>query len=204
MSLKSLKSLMSLMSLNSLTPNIVMTIYRKSGGYQKLITYQKAEVIYDLTYLFCKRYIRSNDRTYDQMIQAARSGKQNIAEGSLAAATSAKTEIRLTNVAKASLGELLCDYQDYLRTRNLKQWEKDSVEQRFMRNACAKHNDSLYFLNIAQTRNDEVIANMAVCIISQCIILLSRQLASLEKDFLINGGFSENMLKARLKKSIGK
>ena len=73
-----------------------------------------------------------------------------------------------------------------------------------MRNACAKHNDSLYFLNIAQTRNDEVIANMAVCIISQCIILLSRQLASLEKDFLINGGFSENMLKARLKKSIGK
>lgn len=86
-----------------------MTIYRKSGGYQRLFTYQKAEVIYDLTYLFCKRYIRSNDRTYDQMIQAARSGKQNIAEGSLAAATSAKTEIRLTNVAKASLGELLCD-----------------------------------------------------------------------------------------------
>ena len=173
------------------------------GDFKRLVTYQKAELIYDLTFYFCHNFLDRKDRTIDQMVQAARSGKQNIAEGSLAAATSAKTEIRLTNVAKASLGELLCDYQDYLRTRNLKQWEKDSVEQRFMRNACAKHNDSLYFLNIAQTRNDEVIANMAVCIISQCIILLSRQLASLEKDFLINGGFSENMLKARLKKSIG-
>jgi four helix bundle protein len=92
----------------------------KSGGYRKLISYQKAEAVYDFTYYFCKKYLQRGDRTIDQMIQAARSGKQNIAEGSAASATSKETEIKLMNVAKASLEELLLDYEDYLRSNILK------------------------------------------------------------------------------------
>src|SRR5436190_20502692 len=95
------------------------------GGYRKLITYQKAEIIYDGTVYFTKRFFQKYDRTIDQMVQAARSGKQNIAEASMASATSKETEIKLTNVARASLEELLIDYQDFLRTNKLKLWEKE-------------------------------------------------------------------------------
>src|SRR5215831_6542335 len=103
------------------------------GHYQKLLSYQKAEVVYDLTFRFCERFLHRGDRTIDQMIQAARSGKQNIVEGSKASGTSKETEIKLTNVARASLEELLVDYQDYLRVRDLKRWEKDSRESLFVR-----------------------------------------------------------------------
>ena len=103
------------------------------GNYQELLSYQKAEVVYDLTYRFCQRFLNKGDRTLDQMVQAARSGKQNIAEGSKAAGTSKETEIKLTNVARASLEELLVDYQDFLRVRDFPLWEKDSKEARFVR-----------------------------------------------------------------------
>ena len=176
------------------------SIYRPNGGYKHLLTYQKAEIIFDLTFLFCHRYLQKSDRTFDQMIQAARSGKQNIAEGSLAAATSAATEIHLTNVARASLEELLLDYQDYLRSRKLTVWQYGSKEQLFMRSACIKHNDSKFFLDIAQTRNDQVIANMAICLLKQCTVLLYRQLQALEENFLKNGGFRENMYRIRSEK----
>src|ERR1700687_359015 len=103
------------------------------GNYRELLSYQKAEVVYDLTFRFCQRFLSRGDRTVDQMVQAARSGKQNIVEGSKASGTSKETEIKLTNVARASLEELLVDYRDFLRVRDLRLWEKDSKEAQFVR-----------------------------------------------------------------------
>jgi len=105
----------------------------KHGGYGNLVAYRKAEIVYDATVEFCALHLRKNDRTYDQMIQAARSGKQNIVEGSMASGTSKETEIKLTNVARASLEELLEDYRDFLRTRGAPLWHKDSKEARYVR-----------------------------------------------------------------------
>ena len=118
------------------------------------------------------------------MVQAARSGKQNIAEGSMASATSRETEIKLTNVARASLEELLLDYEDYLRMRGLRLWDKDSPESLLMRKASLRHDHSEWFLNLAHSRNDEVFANMAVCLIYQAAFLLKKQLNVLEERFL--------------------
>lgn len=115
------------------TPAAAPRILPPRGDYQTLLSYQKAEVIYDLTHRFAHRYLTRGDRTIDQMIQSARSGKQNILEGSKAAQTSKETEIKLTNVARASLEELLADYRDYLRVRDLPIWEKDSKESLFVR-----------------------------------------------------------------------
>lgn len=103
------------------------------GNYRELLSYQKAEIVYDLTFRFCQRFLNRGDRTIDQMIQAARSGKQNIVEGCHASGTSKETEIKLVNVARASLEELLVDYQDFLRVRDLRLWEKDSKEARYVR-----------------------------------------------------------------------
>lgn len=97
----------------------------RHGGYRGLLSYQKAEIIYDATVYFCSRFIDTRSRTHDQMIQAARSGKQNIIEGSMASGTSKETEIKLTNVARASLEELLEDYRDFLRARGIDEWTKD-------------------------------------------------------------------------------
>ncbi len=155
----------------------------KGGGYRQLLSFRKAQVIYDLTVAFCRRYLSRDARTTDQMVQAARSGKQNIAEGSMASVTSRETEIKLTNVARASLEELLLDYEDYLRTRNLRLWEKDSPESLFMRKASRRYEHSEWFLNLALSRNDEVFANMAVCLIHQAGFLLKKQLDVLEERF---------------------
>ena len=103
------------------------------GNYRELLSYQKAEVVYDITFRFCHKFLAKGDRTIDQMIQAARSGKQNILEGSEASGTSKETELKLTNVARASLEELLKDYEDYLRVRDLKLWDKDSKEAKYVR-----------------------------------------------------------------------
>ena len=108
-------------------------LYRR-GNYKNLLTYQKSKIIYDFTYCFCERFFKRFDRTIDQMVQAARSGKQNIVEGAKAGMTSTETEIKLTNVARGSLEELLEDYLDFLRIRNLNAWEKDSKEASFVRN----------------------------------------------------------------------
>ena len=115
------------------------------GNYKKLLSFQKAECIYDLTYYFCRNFLRKNDRTVDQMIQAARSGKQNIVEGSAAASTSREMEIKLLNVAKASLHELLADYEDFLRSRSHRQWEENSVELLKMRE-LGRTETTLHFL----------------------------------------------------------
>lgn len=174
-------------------------IINSPGDYKKLLSYQKADVIYQITYYFCHKFLNKGDRTVDQMIQAARSGKQNIIEGSAASATSAKTEIKLVNVAKASLKELLEDYEDYLKTRNHRQWEAGSREFEAMRDLGRTHNDAEYFMAIVESRPPETIANMVIILLHQADYLLFRQLQRLEKDFLTDGGFSERMAAARRK-----
>lgn len=169
------------------------------GDYQTLLSYQKAEVIYDITFRFAHKYLSRGDRTVDQMIQSARSGKQNILEGSKAAQTSKETEIKLTNVGRASLEELLADYRDFLRVRDQVIWDKDSKEARFVRQMGRKtpHTFELY-REFWETRPPEVIANIAICLLHQTNYLLDQQLKHLEKDFLEQGGLRERMFKARL------
>ena len=169
------------------------------GDYQTLLSYQKAEVIYDLNFRFAHKYLGKGDRTVDQMIQSARSGKQNILEGSKAALTSKETEIKLTSVGRASLEELLADYRDYLRVRDHAIWDKDSKEALFVRRLGRKtpHTFELY-REFLETRPPEVIANIAICLIHQTNYLLDQQLRALEKDFLNQGGLRERMFKARL------
>jgi DNA topoisomerase, type IA, zn finger domain protein len=127
-------------------------ILKSSGSYKKLLTYQKSDIIYQITSYFCQHFFSRGDRTVDQMIQAARSGKQNIIEGSAAATTSSKTELHLTNVAKASLRELLEDYEDFLKTRRHAQWVPGSVEFEAIRKLGKKHNNAEYFLSLISTR----------------------------------------------------
>ncbi|MDR0581754.1 MAG: four helix bundle suffix domain-containing protein [Prevotellaceae bacterium] len=174
------------------------SIYANSGNYKSLYSYQKAEAIYDITFYFCQHYLRKGDRTVDQMVQAARSGKQNIAEGCAASSTSKEMEIKLVNVAKASLQELLLDYEDYLRTREHRQWEKGSVELNTMRTLGCRRNDTAFFMGIVKTRPPETIANMAICLIKQADYLLHQQLKALERQFLQEGGFRERLTRMRL------
>ena len=169
------------------------------GNYQELLSYQKAEVVYDITYRFCQRFLNRGDRTIDQMVQAARSGKQNIAEGSKASGTSKEIEIKLTNVARASLEELLIDYRDFLRVRDLRLWEKDSKEARFARKLGNEpHVTYETYRAFCETRPAEVVANIAVCLIHQANYLLDRQIRQLEQAFIKEGGIRERMTKARL------
>lgn len=170
-----------------------------SGNYKNLLSYQKTDVIYQITFDFCSRFLSKGDRTVDQMIQAARSGKQNIIEGCAASSTSAKTEIKLVNVAKASLKELLEDYEDYLKTRHHTQWGKGSIEYETMRKLGREHNDADFFMALTATRPAETIANMAIILINQADYLLFKQLERLEKDYLEKGGFSERMYTLRRK-----
>jgi four helix bundle suffix protein len=176
------------------------------GDYRTLLSYQKAEIIYDITFRFCARFLRKSDRTVDQMVQAARSGKQNIAEGSKAASTSRETELKLTNVARASLEELLIDYQDYLRVRDLRQWTKDSKEAIFVRKlsrGTTSHDagkvGATYetFRPFVETRPDETVANIAICLIHQANYLLDKQVAGIEQDVLREGGLRERMSQVR-------
>jgi four helix bundle suffix protein len=169
------------------------------GNYQELLSYQKSEVIYDLTFRFCEKHLKKGDRTIDQMVQAARSGKQNIVEGSKASGTSKEMEIKLTNVARASLEELLEDYRDYLRVRDLAIWEKDSKEAQYVRKLGNKsHTTYETYREFVDTRSAEVVANIAICLIHQANYLLDQQIRRLEKDFLNEGGLRERMTKARL------
>jgi four helix bundle suffix protein len=169
------------------------------GNYRKLLSYQKAEVVYDITFRFCQRFLAKGDRTVDQMIQAARSGKQNIAEGCKAARTSKEMEIKLTNVARASLEELLTDYEDFLRVRDLKRWPKDSREAQYARKLGATADVTFEaYRESVETRTAEVVANLAICVIHQANYLLDRQIRALEQDFVKNGGIRERMTKARL------
>ncbi|MDF9829104.1 four helix bundle suffix domain-containing protein [Parabacteroides sp. PF5-6] len=166
-------------------------------NYRTLLCYQKAEAIYDITFYFCKHYLQRGDRTCDQMVQAARSGKQNIVEGCAASPTSKEMEIKLINVAKASLHELLIDYEDYLRTRQHRQWEDHSVEIKKMRELGRAHNDSAFYMSLIPTRPPETIANITICLIKQTDYLLAKFLDKLSQDFLQEGGLRERMTRMR-------
>lgn len=170
-----------------------------NSNYHKLLCYQKSVAVYDLTYLFCSRYIDKRDRTYDQMIQAARSGKQNIVEGYGDLATSKEMGIKLFNVARASLMELAEDYADYLRVRGLRRWENDSQEMATMTKLGATHNDSQYFMQIAENCSDETIANIALVLIRQAQSLICKYVNRVSENFASEGGFREQMTAIRLK-----
>ena len=167
------------------------------GGYRKLRSFQTAEQIYDGTAIFCDRFIEKRSRTHDQMVQAARSGRQNIAEGSMASATSKKTELKLTNVAKASLEELLLDYEDFLRQRRLPLWDKDSSEALAVRRRYQIDSPDKYDPHGIAEATPEVAANTLICLINQTTYLLRRQIASLGDEFVEHGGFTERLYQAR-------
>jgi restriction system protein len=175
----------------------------KYGGYRKLRSFQATQLVYDGTVVFCERFVDKFSRTRDQMVQAARSGVQNIAEGSMASATSKKTELKLTGVARASLEELLLDFEDYLRQHGLKLWEKDSPQAMAVRNkyrsdgsdgSDKSDRSDAYGLRAA---NAEVAANTLICLINQASYLLGRQMQALEQSFLTEGGFTERMYRER-------
>jgi four helix bundle suffix protein len=169
------------------------------GDYQTLLSFQKAEIVYDLTFRFAHKYLSKGDRTVDQMIQSARSGKKNILEGSKAALTSKETEIKLTNVARASLEELLDDYKDYLRARDLTIWDKNSKEAQYVRKLGRKTPQTYEdYREFVETRPPEIVANIALCLIHQTNYLIDQQLRRLEKDFVEHGGLRERMTRARL------
>jgi len=171
------------------------------GGYRKLLTYKKAEIIYDGTVYFCNRFLEKYDRTKDQMVQAARSGKQNIAEASMESATSKETEIKLTNVARASLEELLIDYHDFLRTKKLSEWEKESRYVNRLRELNKKRDaDYETFRKGIENVNPEISANVLIGLIKVTSYLLSRQLQTLETAFISEGGLRERMTRARINK----
>ena len=171
------------------------------GDYQTLLSFQKAEVIYDITFRFAYKFLAKGDRTTDQMIQAARSGKKNILEGSKAGRASKETEIKLTNVARASLEELLDDYKDYLRTRDLVIWDKLSKEAQFVRRLGRRTPQSYeLYREFVETRAPEVVANIAICLIHQADYLIDQQLIRLEKEFVEKGGLRERMTRVRMQR----
>ncbi len=168
------------------------------GNYRELLSFQKAEVVYDITFRFCHKFLQKGDRTIDQMIQAARSGKKNILEGSKASITSKETELKLTNVARASLQELLDDYLDFLRVRDLPIWSKDSKEAQYIRKlGCRSQQTYELYREFCETRPPEVVANMALCLIHQTNYLLDHQIRRLEQDFINEGGLRERMARVR-------
>lgn len=175
-------------------------IINRHGGYGGLKARQAAEIAYDATVAFCDRFIDRFSRTRDQMVQAARSGKQNIVEGSAAAGVSSKTELKLVGVARASQEELLEDYKDFLRQRGLAQWDKDDPRaQKIRKLAYEKDRSYENYRSYVEEDSPEVAANTVICVIFQTTYLLDRLIKQLERDFIEQGGISERMLKARLR-----
>jgi len=169
------------------------------GGYEQLRAFQKARVVFDGTTCFCRRFVDPRSRPRDQMIQAARSGKQNILEGSQASGTSKETELKLTNVARASLEELLEDYRDFLCNGGHAPWEKDSREALFVRGlGRGDHGTYETYRTYLESREGPVCANIMICVIHQTNYLLDRLIRRLEADFLRDGGLRERMTRARL------
>ena len=168
------------------------------GGYRELKSFQHAELVYDATVKFCDRLIDRRSRTHDQMVQAARSGRQNIAEGSQTSGTSKKFELKLVGAARASLEELLLDYEDFLRQRGMTLWPKDHpTAQAVRRLAYAENRSYLTYKPYIEDSPPEVAANTLVCLIHQTNYLLDQQLRQLEQAFLKDGGFTERLYKAR-------
>lgn len=171
------------------------------GGYENLKAYKASEVVYDATVAFCDRFIDRRSRTHDQMVQAARSGKQNIVEGSAAAGTSSKTELRLVGVARASLEELLVDVEDFLRQRGLPKWNKDDSRAREVRQLAYEKNRSYRtYRTYVEEQSPEIAANTLLCLINQTTYLIDRLKQQLEEAFLEHGGIAERMTEARLRR----
>lgn len=170
------------------------------GGYRNLFSYQKAEIIYDGTVYFTNRFFHKYDRTVGQMVQAARSGKQNIAEGSMASATSKETEIKLTNVARASLEELQIDYEDFLRTNKLPIWDKEHKLVARLRKLNKNTPKPTYetFVKAIEHESPEICANTMITLIKITTYLLKQQIKQLETAFIKEGGIRERMTKARI------
>jgi four helix bundle suffix protein len=168
------------------------------GGYRNLKSFQSAEIVYDATVKFCDRFIDKHSRTHDQMVQAARSGRQNIAEGSQASGTSKKTELKLVGVARASLEELLLDYEDFLRQRGFALWEKNHPTCRAVRALAYQENRSYStYRTYIESSAPEVAANTIICLIHQTNFLIDQQLKQLERKFMEHGGFTERLYKMR-------
>ncbi|MBI5875564.1 MAG: four helix bundle protein [Deltaproteobacteria bacterium] len=179
-------------------PNDLPQLIPPHGGYRELQSYKMSEIVYDATMVFCNRFIDKRSRTHDQMVQAARSGKQNIAEGSMASGTSKKTELKLIGVARASLEELLLDYQDFLRQKGLLLWGKEHPEALAVRKLAHNKNRSYEtYKTYVEASPPEVAANTLLCLIHQTNYLLDQQLRALEKDFLKEGGFTEKLYRVR-------
>ncbi|MDE5749870.1 MAG: four helix bundle suffix domain-containing protein [Duncaniella sp.] len=174
------------------------TFLPQRGNYRDLIAFRKAECIYDVTVLFTRAYLTRGDRTVDQMVQAARSGKQNIAEGCAASTTSRETEIKLLNVARASLQELLLDYEDYLRINNLSQWTVGNPRLVKLRELCTANIDSAYYRDIFERCTSEMASNLAITLIHQTDVFLRKLIERAKTDFLQSGGIREQMTHARL------
>ena len=170
---------------------------RQDGDYRSMKAFRKAECIYDVTYYFAHQFLKSGDRTIDQLIQTARSGKQNLAEGTIDAVTSREMGIKLANVNRASLHELLLDYEDYLRVRGLEQWRLDDPRSVKTRAFCKAHLDSAVYREKIRERSDETIANIAITLIHQCDVLLRGMIEWMKRDFIENGGIKEEMFRAR-------
>ena len=170
---------------------------RQDNNYRTLKAFQKAECVYDVTYYFANKFLQEGDRTIDQMVQAARSGKQNLAEGNIDGVTSKEMEIKLTNVNRASLHELLLDYEDYLRVRGLEQWTFNDPRCVQTREFCKRHLDSTVYREKIKDRTDETIANIAITLIHQCDVLIKGLIEWQKKNFLENGGIKEEMYRAR-------
>lgn len=169
------------------------------GGYKDLLSYQKAEIVYRATEFFCDRFVSKRSRTYDQMVQAARSGKQNIIEGSVASGTSKESEIKLTNVARASQEELLEDYRDFLRHRKLEEWPKDHPYAKRLRTLCRQPGATyMTFRKGIENPDPAICANVIIGLIKVTSYLLDQQIRRLEQDFLKEGGLRERMTRARL------
>ena len=183
----------------SLPPTEHATFIPPHGGYEDLLSFQKARIVYDGTVRFCARFLNLRDRTNDQMIQAARSGKQNILEGSQASGTSKETELKLTNVARASLEELLEDYRDFLRVRGLEAWTTEHRHTRRLRDLNRQPNANYdTFKKGIEHPDPAIAANVMIGLIKLTNYLLDQQLRRLEQDFLNEGGLRERMTRARL------
>lgn len=168
------------------------------GNFRDLIAFKKTECIYDITVLFTRKYLGKGDRTIDQMVQAARSGKQNIAEGCAASTTSRETEIKLLNVAKASLQELLLDFEDYLRINNLAKWNVGNTRLAKLRDICSANNESAYYRKLFEQCNAEMAANLAITLIHQTDVFLRKLIDRAKEDFLRSGGIREQMTRGRI------
>ena len=200
------------------------------GGYRKLKSFQICRLIYDVTARFCDRYIDRRSRTHDQMVQAARSGVQNIAEGSQVSGTSRKMELKLTNIARASLEELRLDYEDFIRQRGLRRWSRDDARRKeLIERRCETADDVAQWVNEVNEREvdgrngqdekaeqdagsmgsirstyAEIAANAALVLIVVAVSLLKRQLEAQGKAFEEEGGFTERLYRRRQKKRRGR